>query len=85
MGEVQINRITFDSKENKNWQEDMSNTITMLCRNGYICRAYYEDCGFYVVEYDYNKSEWGGPQLIWIDPNKQTIVNVDEEGNYIDE
>lgn len=75
-------RVSFDSNENENWKNDMHDLIDILIRNDYMCQVYYDDVGIYCVNYDYNKPEWGGPQLVWIDPDKEAVVDVDEEGNY---
>lgn len=74
--------VSFNSNDNPNWKKDMGDLINILIRNGYTCEVYYDDVGIYNINYDYNKPEWGGPQLVWIDPNKEAVVDLDEEGNY---
>lgn len=73
--------VSFNSNENPNYKEDMHNLIDLLIRNDYVCEVRYEDCGIYVVVFDYNKPDWGGPQLVWIDPEKEYVEDYIEEDN----
>lgn len=74
--------VSFNSNTNPNYKEDMHNLIDLLIRNDYICEVRYEDCGIYVVTFDYNKPDWGGPKLVWIDPEKEFVDEyINEEDN----
>lgn len=77
------NSVAFDSEKNPNYKQDIINLIDILTRNEYVCDVRYEDCGIYVVRFgDTHANEWGGAELVWIDNNKQAIIDLKEDGTY---
>lgn len=72
------NTITFDSTTNPNWEHDLTSIVLLLCRNGYTTETYYEDAGIWVVHYDYKDPNLACTQCIWIDPLRETVVEIEE-------
>lgn len=61
----------------RNYGNDLSNlmfavsrVIEQLTTNGYVVEFYYEDCGIYVLNYDYRDSELANKHLLWLDADE---------------
>lgn len=67
--------LVFDSKTNDQWKQDMFAALNILLRNGYVVETCYEDCGIYVMHYDYSNSALAATQLVWIDTEHEWIAN----------
>lgn len=64
-----MNTITFDIARYANEEEfwaDISKTIQILTTNSYDIQFRYEDCGIYVLNYDYVSTDLAHDKLIWL-------------------
>lgn len=61
--------ITFDSENYESKDELFQAVATMLrilTDNNYICSFEYEDCGIYVLRFDYQDSDISQFELRWV-------------------
>lgn len=71
------------SEDNYRTKEDLfkaiTNILTILADNGYICIFKLEDCGIYVIEYDYEDSDLRELTPVWLKNEKlEAIINMRE-------
>lgn len=61
--------------------EVMGEVLKVLTTSGYVCkvRADEPSLGIYVIEYDYDSPEMASYDLVWIDLEKQYIIDREEE------
>lgn len=84
-----INTITFDIKgygdnTEKFWNA-VRNTLRILVDNGYDCSFRYEDCGIYVIQFDYSDPEISSHFLQWLSPEEfEDVVTMRRENLTID-
>lgn len=48
----------------------VSRVIEQLMTNDYVVEFYYDDCGIYVLNYDYRDSELASRHLFWLDTDE---------------
>ena len=74
------NRITFNLDEtyggNKNaMYQDIAKVLKILVDNNEICTFEYEDCGYYCLQHNYAKLEYGDVYPMWLTEEEQDIIN----------
>ena len=60
--------------------EVMGKLLEVLLSSGYVCKVRADEpgLGIYVIEFDYD-NELAHNELVWIDPEKQYIRDIDED------
>lgn len=76
-----MNTLVFDIENYNNDVSDLmfavSKAIELLTTNGYIVEFYYEDCGHYVLNYDYKDGELASNHLFWLnDEEAEEIISM---------
>lgn len=76
------NQIAFDSDKYKTEEafwKDIVSVIQVLLRQEYIVVFKEEDCGVYIIEFDYSDEAYGTPLPYWMTPDKyERLCYLDE-------
>ena len=66
------------SEDNYRTKEDLfeaiTHILTILADNGYICIFRLEDCGIYVIEYDYEDSDLREFTPVWLNNDEHEAI-----------
>jgi len=77
------NQVSFDASKYKTEEElwkDMTALIQILLRQEYIVVFQEEDCGVYIIEFDYADESYGTPFPYWMTPDKyERLCCLDED------
>lgn len=66
---------SLDKYESKDeMYEDIAKAMDILTRNDYQCAFRYEDCGVYILEFDYDNAEFGTPMIYWLDSDQEDCL-----------
>ena len=80
------NHISFDINEYDGSYsrlfEDVAKICEILTRNGYEISFRYDDCGIYVLDFNYEDEAFGTPKVYWLDPDQVECLFTE---HYIDE
>lgn len=70
------------SEENYQTKEELFKAIAyilnILTDNGYVCVFKYEDCGNYVIEFDYESSDLRELTPVWL--NNEELETIIDKG-----
>lgn len=78
--------ITFNAANYKNEEDafqDVATVLRILTKNNYICSFEYEDCGIYVLQFDYQDDVLCKFKLCWV-PEESYAESNSIEGEETD-
>ena len=71
------NQISFDLNNYDSKEEmfsDISSLLDILTKNNYECSFNYEDCGIYILQFDFDNEEYGCSRVYWLNPEQEECL-----------
>lgn len=63
----------YDNDESKLFA-DIGKILQILVLNDYQCAVRYDDCGIYIIEYNYDNPEIGTPMIYWLNEEQKECL-----------
>lgn len=58
--------------------KDLSQVLVFLAKNGYYCTFYHDDCGVFVIEYDFKNPEIATHFFRWLSGDEYDKILMEE-------